>query len=73
MREYMRKNMKEHPEKWEARALARKHVPKKPCGVCGHEKVQAHHEDYSKPLDVNWLCKKHHVEAHYPKTTPNNN
>ena len=26
------------------------------CDVIG----QAHHDDYSKPLDVEWLCRKHH-------------
>lgn len=31
-----------------------------PCEVCGVEKVQAHHTDYSKPLEVRWLCQKHH-------------
>lgn len=30
---------------------------------CG-KKAQAHHEDYSKPLDVIWLCQKHHSERH---------
>lgn len=34
-----------------------------PCLFCGDTKVQAHHEDYSKPLDVVWLCKLHHQEA----------
>jgi hypothetical protein len=25
---------------------------------------QAHHPDYSKPLDVVWLCDDHHKQAH---------
>ena len=37
---------------------------KKRCEVCGAEKVDAHHDDYSKPLDVRWLCRKHHAEHH---------
>lgn len=31
---------------------------------CGEES-EAHHPDYSKPLDVIWLCRKHHLEIHY--------
>jgi len=34
-----------------------------PCIVCG-EKAEAHHSDYSKPLDVDWLCRKHHALWH---------
>lgn len=34
-----------------------------PCVICG-AKAQAHHEDYSKPLRVIWLCHSHHVERH---------
>ena len=34
-----------------------------PCEVCGAtDYVEAHHKDYSKPLEVNWLCRKHHDE-----------
>ena len=35
----------------------------KPCEVCGR-KAEAHHDDYSKPLAVRWLCRKHHVAHH---------
>lgn len=35
-----------------------------PCRVCGIEKVQAHHPDYTKPLTVQWLCTKHHAALH---------
>ena len=34
-----------------------------PCIVCGG-KAEAHHSDYSKPLDVDWLCRKHHALWH---------
>jgi hypothetical protein len=37
---------------------------KTPCIVCGSLKSEAHHEDYSKPLEVIWLCRRHHMERH---------
>lgn len=41
---------------------------RQPCEVCGHEIAQAHHDDYSKPLDVRWLCTTHHAEWHKHNT-----
>jgi hypothetical protein len=37
-----------------------------PCEVCGIDdsSVQAHHDDYNKPLEVRWLCSWHHAEHH---------
>jgi hypothetical protein len=37
---------------------------KQPCRLCGKIKVEAHHEDYYKPLEVDWLCQKDHRELH---------
>ena len=34
------------------------------CEKCGDPNTDAHHEDYTKPLDVRWLCRKHHMEQH---------
>lgn len=39
-------------------------LKRQPCEVCGSEKVHAHHRDYSKPLDVIWLCARHHHKMH---------
>ncbi len=39
--------------------------PPKYCEQCGAEaKVDAHHDDYSKPIEVRWLCKFCHRKVH---------
>lgn len=38
-----------------------------PCEICDVDNLQciiAHHQDYSKPLDVNWLCWSCHEYVH---------
>lgn len=35
-----------------------------PCEICKSLVTEAHHDDYSFPLVVRWLCKEHHMEWH---------
>lgn len=34
------------------------------CAKCSDKQTHGHHEDYSKPLEVVWLCRKHHTKRH---------
>jgi len=45
-------------------ALRSKKLVKLPCQICGDDKSEAHHPDYSKPLEVQWVCKFHHTQIH---------
>lgn len=45
-------------------ALERGNLVRLPCEVCGVEPAEAHHPDYNRPLDVMWLCERHHAEWH---------
>ena len=58
-----------HPERWRARrqvskALVSGALTKEPCQVCGAIKTEGHHPDYSKALEVIWLCRHHHRLLH---------
>jgi hypothetical protein len=46
------------------KAIIAGRLVRQPCEVCGAAKVDAHHDDYSKPLDVRWLCRLHHMAIH---------
>jgi len=61
------------PEKYKARYQLRNAVKsgkiKKDMCVIGKDcngRLEAHHEDYNKPLEVMWFCQKHHKLHHYP-------
>ncbi len=55
-----------YPEREAARTTAQKAIKTgvlvpQPCEICQCEDhIESHHDDYSKPLDVRWLCTKHH-------------
>jgi len=68
-KEYAARTNKKYPEKLRARqaidrGLRNGSITKLSCQICGDTQSQAHHEDYSKPLEVIWLCKIHHSEIH---------
>jgi hypothetical protein len=44
--------------------IKRGKIVKEPCSVCGDPTSEAHHDDYNKPLQVKWLCRKHHLSLH---------
>lgn len=63
-----------HPEKEKAHHILRNHVGNglivKPtiCSVCNKKfikrLIQGHHSDYSKPLEVIWVCSRCHADIH---------
>lgn len=59
-----------HPEAYRAQnavnnAIRDGKLERGPCSICGTSKhVHGHHKDYSRPLDVTWLCAKCHQRIH---------
>jgi hypothetical protein len=68
--DYRRRN----PDKYKARTAVNNAVrdgrlTRRPCAGCGAtDNVQAHHENYSRPLDVRWLCFICHREGEHRQT-----
>lgn len=71
-----RRRYRRDKDKNNARMAVRKAVvagdlERGPCAVCGvaspdgPKRNQAHHDDYSKPLDIRWLCPRHHNAEHF--------
>jgi len=53
-------------------ALRKGMLKKEPCIICNDTKVNAHHDTYDKPLEVIWLCNKHHQDLHIKRRKTNN-
>lgn len=39
-------------------------ISRAPCAACGGVATEKHHPDYSRPLEIVWLCHDHHVAIH---------
>jgi ribosomal protein S27AE len=39
-------------------------IIRQPCENCGDLFAEKHHDDYSKPLEVRWLCRPCHLVFH---------
>ncbi len=67
---YKRIQIERYPERVAARdkvskAIRSNKLKRQPCQTCGSKQnVTAHHEDYSRSLDVTWLCAKCHRDKH---------
>ena len=66
---YLKEYRAANEEKYKAHVLVRGAIKagrlfKQPCFICGDEKTEAHHPDYSSPLSVVWLCPACHKQAH---------
>ena len=68
--EYTKEYRKRFPNKYKAhgmvsRAVRAGYLAAQPCEICGTtELLHAHHDDYSLPLNVRWLCAAHHKMWH---------
>ena len=69
--EYQKQYAKKYPSKARARGIVKNHIKygkiKRPtiCSCCNRKDViHAHHEDYSKPLEIIWLCASCHRLLH---------
>jgi len=64
VREYDRSRGHRNPPEQTKAHNATRVLERQPCEVCGARPAEAHHDDYSRPLEVRWLCKRHHAEHH---------
>ena len=66
---YTKQHRLKNPEKYKAHQAVNNAkragiLKEQPCQECGSTKVQAHHPDYSQPLEVVWVCAIHHKQLH---------
>jgi hypothetical protein len=69
MRETVVRWRQENPDGYRAHsvlgnAIQTGKITRQACEVCGSARTHGHHRDYSKPLEVIWLCARCHHKAH---------
>ena len=57
-----------HPDRKRANDTALRRLTEHPCEVCEATPTHRHHDDYSEPLEIRWLCPTHHKEVHLVQT-----
>jgi hypothetical protein len=71
MRKHRRNNpltpeqrIKDNCRSYASTYLKRGKITREACKSCGEEKAEMHHPDYTKPLEVVWLCRRCHLRHH---------
>lgn len=74
MRDWRKKNplteeqrIKDRARSYASVYLKRGLITRGPCRDCGTDDAQMHHEDYSRPIDITWLCRDCHLALHAGK------
>lgn len=68
--QYVKEYRKRFPKKYRAHQLVKYainagNLVSEPCEQCGRQSdTHAHHDDYSKPLNIRWLCPPCHKQWH---------
>lgn len=73
--EYVREYRKQNHDKYKAHMAVRDGIRsgfliRGVCEVCGSINTHGHHDDYTKPLSVRWLCPPHHQQVHAKDKMP---
>lgn len=58
--ERMKANARSYANVYQRRGV----LQPRPCESCGGPHAEKHHEDYRRPLEVEWLCKLCHAVLH---------
>jgi ribosomal protein S27AE len=64
VRQIEREPLKEAARRMTQVAIRSGRLLRQPCEKCSAEPAHAHHDDYTRPLEVRWLCRPCHTAHH---------